>query len=264
PAHLATLRPDTRTLAKAWFEASVPSGAFVACEQYGPRLLSPLEIQSMDRDLFPVLRERGFSPKLYALISVPLFQVAPERSARFYDPALYRVADAFVVTGSARDRYRREPSRFAAQLAFYDTLAASWEVWKEFPANGGAGPWITVYRNPSQATPFSQRRPDPGPPPMLPPGPATGGEAYYYYNVGLNYELFGFLAAALRPFLAGAGLYASDPEPAVGCVERAAGILARAGQVADAGRLITEAESQFTRPADAQRLRALRARIGAR
>lgn len=261
PGHLAAQRPDTRTLAKAWFEANVPAGAFVASEQYGPPLLSPLELQAIDRDLLPALQQRGYQPRLYALISVPLFQVGPERSAPFYDPALYRVADVFVVTGSARDRYRREPERFAAQLAFYDTLAASWDRWQEFPANGGPGPGITVYRQRGHAQAFAARRPSPGPPPRLAAGPPTGGEAYFYYNLGLNYELFGFAAEALPIYVEGMRSAPADPVSATVCAERAAGILEKAGRAVDAGALLEQAASQAPRPADAARLRALRARI---
>ncbi len=261
PGHLAALRPDTRTLAKAWFEANVPTGALVVSEQYGPPLLSPLELQAIDRDLLPALQQRGYQPKLYALVSVPLFQVAPERSARFYDPTLYRVADVFVVTGSVRDRYRREPLRFAAQLAFYDTLASSWERWREFPANGGPGPGITVYRQPGHAQVFAARRPSPGAPPMLGAGPPSGGEAYFYYNLGLNYELFGFVAEALPVYLEGLRSAATDPVSATGCAERAAGLLERVGRAADAGVLLERAALQAPRPADAARLRTLRSRI---
>ncbi len=261
PTHLARLRPDTRTLSKAWFEATVPPGAFVASEPYGPPLLSPLELQAIDRDLLPVLQQRGYQPKLYAVVSVPMFQVAPERSSAFYDPALYRIADAFIVTGSARDRYRREPERFAAQLAFYDTLASSWEVWGAFPSRGGPGPDIVVYRNRAQARPFAQRRPLPGPPPTLREGRPTGGEAYFYYNLGLNYELFGFVGAALPAYLEGLRFAATDPASATACAERAAGALARVGHAEDAVGLLERAVREATRPGDAARLRALRARL---
>ena len=187
--------------------------------------------------------------------------VAPERSARFYDPALYRVADVFVVSASVRDRYLREPARFAAQLAFYDTLAASWERWQEFPANGGPGPGITVYRQPGHAQVFAARRPSPGAPPVLGAGPQSGGEGYFYYNLGLNYEVFGFVAEALPVYLEGLRSAAVDPVSATGCAERAAGLLERVGRAADAGALLESAASQAPRPADAARLRALRSRI---
>ncbi|MEK7824568.1 MAG: glycosyltransferase family 39 protein [Candidatus Eisenbacteria bacterium] len=263
PAHLASLRPDTRTLARAWFEANVPPGAFVASEQYGPPLLSPLELQAIDRDLLGALQQRGYQPKVYAVVSVPLFQVNPDRSAAFYDPALYRVADVFIVTGAVRDRYRREPARFAAQLALYDTLESSWERWREFPSNGGPGPEIVVYRNPAQTTPFAQRRPLPGPPPTLRTGAPTGGEAYFYYNVGLNYELFGFVAPALPAYLEGLSYAAADPASATACAERAAGALARVGRAADAAALLERAAARAPRSADAARLRALRERLPA-
>jgi hypothetical protein len=263
PRRLASPHTDSRTLAREWFEANVAPGAFVASEQYGPPLLSPLELQAIDRDLLPALQQHGYQPKVYALVSVPLFQVNPDRSAAFYDPALYRVADAFVVTGSVRDRYRSEPARFAAQLALYDTLETRWVRWKEFPSNGGPGPEIVVYRNPAQTAPFAQRRPDPGPPPTLRGGGPTGGEAYFYYNVGLNYELFGFVEPAFSSYLEGHRYAAADPASATACAERAAGVMARLGRTVDALALLQHAADEAPRPADAARLRALRDRLAA-
>jgi dolichyl-phosphate-mannose-protein mannosyltransferase len=261
PAHVARLRPDTRTVAKAWFEANVRPGAYVASEPYGPPLIGPLDLQALDRDLVAALQQRGYQPKLYAVVSVPMFQVGPERSAPFYDPALYRVADAFIVTGAARDRYRKEPERFAAQLALYDTLASAWELWREFPSRGGPGPDIIVYRNREQERPFAERRPLPGPTPVLREGPPVGGEAYFYYNVGLNYELFGFAGQALRSYLEGMRFAATEPPSATGCAERAAGLLVRAGRPQEAAELLERAARASIRPADATRLRALGARL---
>ena len=263
PETLAGGRPDTRTVAKAWIEANVPPGAFIVTEAYGPPLLSPLELQAIDRDLLPALQQRGWQPRLYAVVSLPLFQVAPERAAPFYDPALYRVADAFIVTGSVRDRYLREPGRFAAEQSLYDTLARTWEVWKEFPANGGPGAAITVYHQPGHDQAFAARRPSPGPAPRLAAHPVTGGEAYFYYNLGLNYELFGFAAESLPCYLEGMRHATGDPTSAVGCAERAAGVLVRLGRASDATALLDQAASGATRAADAARLRAARSRIGA-
>jgi dolichyl-phosphate-mannose-protein mannosyltransferase len=263
PRQLASSHTDSRTLAKEWLEANVAPGAWVASEPYGPPLLSPLELQAVDRDLLPALRQRGYQPKVYAVVSVPLFQVDPGRSAAFYDPALYRVADAFIVTGAVRDRYRSEPARFAAQLALYDTLETRWVRWKEFPTNGGPGPEIVVYRNPAQTTPFAQRRPLPGPPPTLRAGAPTGGEAYFYYNVGLNYELFGFVGPALSAYLEGLSHAAADPASATACAERAAEALARLGRSTEAVTLLQRAAAAAPRPADATRLRALGDRLAA-
>jgi hypothetical protein len=260
PGRLAGPRADSRTVALQWFEANVPPGAFVVSEPYGPPLTSPLELQAIDRDLLqPLLRQRP--PKVYAVVSLPMFQVNPDRSAAFYDPGLYRVADAFIVTGGARDRYRREPARFAAQLALYDTLESSWIKWREFPSRGGPGPEIVVYRNPAQPVPFAERRPLPGPPPVLRPGPPTGGEAYFYYNVGLNYEMFGFAAPALDAYLEGLEFAAVDPASGTGCAQRAAQVLVRAGRTADAMGLLERAAAAAPRPSDAARLRAQRDRL---
>ena len=160
-----------------------------------------------------------------------------------------------------RDRYRREPARFAAQLAFYDTLDASWDRWQEFPANGGPGPGITVYRQRGQPQVFAARRPSPGAPAMLAAGSPSGGEAFFYYNLGLNYELFGCVADALPIYIEGMRAADADPVSATVCAERAAGILEKVGRAVDAGALLEQAASQAPRPADAARLRALRSRI---
>src|SRR5262245_6976680 len=145
----------------------------------------------------------------------------------------------------------------------YDTLARTWEVWKEFPANGGAGPTITVYRQPAQSQAFASRRPSPGPAPQLTTASPTGGEAYFDYNIGLNYELFGFAAESLPSYLDGMRFAASDPASATGCAERAAGVLARLGRAADATALLDRAVASSARAADAARLRAARERIAA-
>ena len=263
PAHLETLRPDTRSLARAWFEANVPEGSFVVSEPYGPPLRSPLALQAMDRDLLPALQARGDAHRIYPTLEVPMFQVNPARSAVFYDPSLYRMADAFVVTGAARDRYRAEPARFRAQLALYDTLEASWVRWHEFPANGGPGPAIVVYRNPAQPVPFAARRPSPGAPPRLRDGPPTGGEAYFYYAVGLDYELFGFLAPAMSAYLEGMKHLAAESGPWLACVERAANLLGKAGRPGEAADLLERSAAAATRPEDAARLRGQLARLRA-
>jgi len=50
------------------------------------------------------LKRRGFHPRLYAVLDLPLFQVAPERSAKFHSAQRCAIADAIVVTSSVRDR----------------------------------------------------------------------------------------------------------------------------------------------------------------
>lgn len=257
PRHLATLRPDTRTVARAWIEANLPAGAFLGVESYGPPLMSPIGMQAIPRDLVAALRARGWAPPVYALQNVPMFQVDPARSAVFYDPALWRIADAFVVTGAVRDRYRREPGRFAAQCAFYDTLDRAWTRAAAFPANGGRGAEIVVYRNPAQSQPFALRRPLPGPRPELRPGPIIGGEGYFLHNLGLNYETFGFRGEALACHAASAGFIATEPGPAAAAAERGARLLAAAGQTADGVRLLEETAARVPGTALAQRLRAL-------
>src|SRR5690349_7560715 len=123
---------------------------------------------------------------------MPMFQVVPERSARFYDMRLHALDDWYVVVSSVRDRYREDPVRFAPQLAFYDTLAARFEKVKEFPAGGESDGDITLFRNPAHTTPFGAladaAQPDSE---LLRVKMVTGGDAFYYYNLGINYEAYG-------------------------------------------------------------------------
>src|SRR6185503_20485528 len=107
--HQALLRTDSRTEAKRWIESQLPPGTFIAMEQLGPTLQGPLDALSWDREVRTALQQRGFRPMIYATQMIPMFQVDPDRSARFYDLGLYRLADFVLVTGSVRDRYRLDP-----------------------------------------------------------------------------------------------------------------------------------------------------------
>ena len=190
--HVRDLGPDTRTQSRRWIEANLPGGALVALEPYGPELPGPLRRMSAGVGL-----EREVRGPQYWTVPIPLFQVGPERSAVYYDPSLYRSADAFVVSGAARDRYRADPSRFPAQNAFYAWLLAHWREAARFRPETGTGSEIVIFRNPNFDVPFS-RRIVPAPPPsrlMLATG-GRDGEAVFYRNLGTNYLAFGRYAEA--------------------------------------------------------------------
>jgi hypothetical protein len=193
---LRELGPDSRTLARAWIETNLPSGSLLVLEPYGPELPGPFRRLAAGVELD---RERH-GPEFW-MQTIPLFQVEPERAAVYYDPALYASADAFVVSGSVRERYRAEPARFPVQCAFYDRLESRWREAARIRPATGDGPELVIYRNPAFDVPFSRRVVSaPHPTRMM---LATGGadqEAVFYRNFGMNYLGFGHFAEAAEAF----------------------------------------------------------------
>jgi tetratricopeptide (TPR) repeat protein len=196
----ARLEPDSRTLARRWVEANVPEGALVAFEPYGPTLVGPSDLLAMDADVAARLRTATPRPRLYATLAIPMFQVAPARSAPFYDAALYRPVDVFVVTGSVRDRYRGDPAAFAAQLAFYAALEGTTTRLASFRA-AGSGPQIAIYGVRRAGPCFAAR--DSVPLPGEYHGNDTGGENYFFWNLGIDYEATGRLEQAIECYRRG-------------------------------------------------------------
>lgn len=263
-AYLGTLEGDTRARAKAWIESQLPSGSFIATEMYGPDLLSARTILGWDEDLKDGLRRANYQPRVYAIEYIALIAMAPEQSARFYDLALYEPADYVVVTGAVRDRYRMDPLRFAPQLAFYDSLRARWPMVQEFPASG-TGSAIAIYRNPSHDRPFASRVP--GPLPRLEIAKSsrlTGEEQAFYYNLGLNYEFWGFSNHAIAAYSEGLRYPSNRPERYAVMARRLAECLVRQKRVADAMAFLESAAQRAPTRAEAASLRAARAEIAAR
>ncbi len=244
PARFATLRPDTRTQAKRWIEGNLPAGSMLVCEEYGPDLFEPLRLVQVEREVAAELKRRDYRPRLYAVQKLPLFQVVPERSARFYSTERFAIADAIVVTSSVRDRYRAAPERFAPQLAFYDDLEASWPRLAEFRPRGGPGPEIIVYRNPRALEPFAARK-DPGPPDstLAVDGEATGAEGAHYLHLALDYEFFGFIRQAQACYLLALRFGRTEPETYVHAGTWLARCLWRQGRTQEAVRALREIEA---------------------
>jgi tetratricopeptide (TPR) repeat protein len=190
-------RPDTRTEALHWVQQNVPEGALIAAEQYAPEFANFTSPELMDA-VAPRFGEIAHRPRIYAVQFVPMFQTVAERSAGFYDLALYRVADLFVVTGSVRARYEAEPARYAQQCAFYDSLDRRWPLAVHFSSAGHAGPEISIYRNPDHAGWFPSRRDVPGPTPVR--DSQSGMELYFYWNLGVNYETAGQFTRAIESY----------------------------------------------------------------
>jgi len=184
--------PDSRTLARAWVSRSLPPGSMVVVESYGPRLASPLELQGMGPDAWRAFPTRPDIRTKYWLLPIPMFQVAPERSAVYYDPRFLPQADAWIVSGAVRDRYRAERERFPVQNAFYDWLDERWTQAARIAVKTGTGPEIVIYRNPAQQIPFGSRIvPPPPPTALMLETDGVDGESTFYYALGVNYLGFG-------------------------------------------------------------------------
>jgi 4-amino-4-deoxy-L-arabinose transferase-like glycosyltransferase len=196
PAHLREYAPDTRTLAREWIEAHIPSGAFIVAESYGPELLSPHALLSVGREIRTEALERLADRPQYAVQPIPMLQVYPERSAAFYDLNLYLDTDLFITTSAVRARYLAEPARFPRQAAFYDSLEAGFLKLREFVPSGGPGPAIALYERRGFSVPFAGRSAVFGPRPLR-TTTLSGVEALFYKNLGVNYEAFGFHEQAI-------------------------------------------------------------------
>jgi hypothetical protein len=239
----------------------VPSGALIATEMLGPELMSMSTILGWDQDLRNALRAAGYQPKVYALEYIAMITTAPEQSARFYDLRLYEPADYIVVTGAVRDRYLAEPRRFRPQVAFYEALKRKWIKVQEFPSSG-TGSDIVIYRNPGHDRPFAFRLPEPVPRLEVDgSSPLTGEEQALYYNMGLNYEGFGFLNHALDAYQQGLRFPSNRPERYTVMSQRLAGCLIRQKRVAEALAFLDYAAQGAPSASEAAALRRTRQTI---
>jgi 4-amino-4-deoxy-L-arabinose transferase-like glycosyltransferase len=195
------LRPDPRTEARMWITTHVPSGSLIVTETLGPNLLDPLHLAPLEPELRARILKSEAQGVFYAVQVIPMFQVGPERSEAFYDLGLYEVADVIVTTSQVSNRYRDDPGTYRRQVAFYDSLGTRFEKAAEFRSPAPGARVITLYRNPRQSVPFANRRPVQGPVALRPASSQeTGEETFFYYNLGLNYEAFGFLNEAVSSY----------------------------------------------------------------
>jgi hypothetical protein len=252
-------RADTRTLAQEWIETHCPTGALIVSEAYGPEVRRVSDLWRAPPDLAETIRTRWQSSPYYAVQTLPLYQVRPETSGAFYDRSLYRDADLFVITSDVRDRYEREPQRFARQLAFYAELRASCSEVAEFRPDNGPGPTITIYFDPAQKIPFGYRTGVAGP--SAPPqgsGAAAPEVASFLWQMGLNYELFGFLDAAVRCYDMGLAMGRLRPDALRSLAFGKARCLAAAGHLEEAVLFLGRAAEACSSPREAEALRGYR------
>jgi 4-amino-4-deoxy-L-arabinose transferase-like glycosyltransferase len=262
PAYLETVRTDSRTTAARWIETRVPSGSYLAVESYGPELFGPLEVSQVVPAVRNLVLERKKSDPNFAVLWIPMFQVFPENSGVFYDFPLYANADFFVTTDAVRRRYLADRTRFARQVAFYDSLETACRKIAEINPGGGGGSVITIYHNPRNAGPFATRR-RVAPPAPLPSGggTATGSEATFYYNVGLNYEVFSFLPEAIASYDIAVRYAGGQPTAYKNAVLRKTQCLVTMGDTAAAVKYLDATIPRAPNPSVRRQLETLRARI---
>lgn len=213
--NLDRLRGDTRTAAQQWIEQNIPAGSFLLMEPYGPEPLGAIELQNFPPDVRDRIRKERPDAKVYAIQTMPMYQVRAENSAIFYSLALYdSLADYIVTSSSITSRYRKAPAQFPAQNAFYDSLSATWTRAKEFGVESGSGPRITIWQNPHGLVPFSARKIQPVPPlPAVVPDLLPGAFSSYFERYGFLLENYHFYGAAIGMFWAGLR-YADQPPEA--------------------------------------------------
>ena len=165
--------PDTRTLATSWIERSVPAGARVLSERYGPR-----RAYTPDRAREITAAERARNPKSgttfahlaahpparrpgYRFVTIPLRRKSfYALNADWYDRVRVDASgiEWVVLSSAVCDRYAELGKRFPRQAAFGRWLSACWEKAARFGSFepipegwiarrlGRPGPTLRVFR----------------------------------------------------------------------------------------------------------------------
>jgi uncharacterized membrane protein YjjB (DUF3815 family) len=243
---LSRLRGDTRTLAKDWIEKNVAPASFLLVEPYGPEPLGVIDLQSLDEEVRTRIHKERPDTRVYAIQTMPMYQVRAENSSIFYQLSLYdEVADCIVTSSSVGSRYRKNPTLFQAQNAFYDSLALRWTKAKEFGPEDGSGPHIVIYRNPHGLEPFGVRKSTLFPPmPAVVPDQLPGAFSAFFERQGFLFESYGYQDGATALYLHGLR-YADQPREAVRpLVLGAIRTSLAAGRNAQAMAILQQAEQQ--------------------
>jgi hypothetical protein len=188
---------DTRTDVAEWLESRVAPGSYIVTEPYGPNIMGPPLLMTLD----PGLRNRVVTEigkeRVFAVQSIPMFQTHPNRSAPFYSLELYENADYIIVSSGVASRYRSNPDQFATQISFYNALEQRFERVRDFTPARPGGLRLTAYRPLSKTLPFASRAAV-APPPTLEERPLNAGdaEARFYFELGTNYEYYQHLHEA--------------------------------------------------------------------
>jgi hypothetical protein len=164
--------------------------ACIVGESYGPDLLEPFistaEKSCTSRAAAPTLGTSGPS----TLHRTPHVSVASRAVGEFYDVMLYPDADYVITTGSIRDRYAKDPAKFAAQLEFYRQVDARCRKVREFRPGQRAHFHIS-----DRSTGAFGRRASVSEPRELATEGRTGREAGFYFSMGTKLRILPASAA---------------------------------------------------------------------
>lgn len=256
------LEQDTRLLASKWVAANVPAGSFIVSEQYGPEIYAPqMKLKCAPETAAAIDRLMSGQP-YFGLLLMPLFQVMPERTAVFYDLALYRNADYLITSGSVSSRYEREPERFAAQLAFYRQLDAEYDLVQQFSPVEGGGPELRIYRNPDNALPLANRSSLlPLAPVRVEGGAPTGSEELFFLELGLLLETLKHPQAALESYRLALRYPFRRASSLRAVVLRTADCMVQAGEKEQAAAFLDDMIRRTVTPELKERFRAARAEL---
>jgi hypothetical protein len=263
------MRTDPRTLAREWIERELPNGSFLVMEAWGPELLSPNKVWLLSSMQRRYVIAHGARP-IYAMVSLPMFEITPELSEAFYDLTLYPDADTFVLSNAIGTRYARNPDRYAQQIGFYAQLEKQFAKVAEFgsPEVGRREndvPHITIYqRRGKNDVPFAKRKAVTGPVAL-----AEGlrrprhGEAAFFCELGLQYETFGFLSEAIDSYGRGLAVGPSGMDLRE-LIHGTTRCLLGQKREADALHIVESFADQTGSASDAEYLRELAARLKTR
>ena len=130
---------DTREVAGRWIESSLPAGALIAVENYGPPLVREGQLHHY--------RAAGLDPVAFRLVRLKLpLPGTPERT-RDLDGLRERGVEYVVTSSRVRDRVLAAAADYPAPAEFYRRLDAEAELVREFrPGPGERGPVLRLYR----------------------------------------------------------------------------------------------------------------------
>jgi 4-amino-4-deoxy-L-arabinose transferase-like glycosyltransferase len=189
-------RGDTRTLARDWLEENAADGSFLVTEAYGPEPFHAIDMANVAPDLRERIEKARAGKKMFGYLQLPMLQVQSDVVSIFYDLNLYTMADYMITSTGVSTRYKDNPGRYAQMLRFYADVERRYTKVAEFGEPEGAGPRLTIYKNPQHSLPFRERPAalPPIDPPLRELMPRTAGP--HYQRLAANYETLGFYAQA--------------------------------------------------------------------
>ncbi len=147
------LAVDSREIALAWLEKRAAAGRIIFCDAYGPRLRTYDDLATA----LLTYRYRGARDEVvdcylrqpvYDGYRVPFRPHHAAQTSHFYESALYRDFDYFVISSYIYEAVQSRPKKYPRENEFYRGLEKECELVKEI---GGvtsrySGPVIKIYR----------------------------------------------------------------------------------------------------------------------